>query len=141
MRCVSIWNPYASLIVHGFKLNETRSYAAPASILGTRIGIASTKTIKSEQRALFADERFQHYYGHTGLPGLDDLPHGYLLGTVLVHSYAVITKDDLDDVNEEEQCYGWWKPGRYAWRLYEPEFFARPIPVVGRQGIWNFQRS
>ena len=41
---ISIWQPYASLAIHGHKMNETRGWKAPASLIGKRFGIAATKT-------------------------------------------------------------------------------------------------
>ena len=139
MRVISVWQPYASLLVGGFKRIETRPFPAPSTVLGQRIGIASTKQIKPEQRAAFEDEVFARYYAETGLPGFDDLPHGFLLGTVLVKTCDPITEDDIDDITEEEQCYGWFETGRYAWRTLEPEVFPEPIPVRGAQGIWIWE--
>ncbi len=138
MKVISIWNPYASLLAHGFKLNETRSFPAPRALIGQRIGIASTKVIKPEQRAAFKDPAFARYYFETNLPrDIEDLPNGYLLGTVLLHSCDVITEEDLEDVTEEEKLYGWWEAGRYAWRCRNHEPFEQPVPVRGAQGIWT----
>lgn len=139
MDVISIWQPYASLAVHGFKRIETRPFPAPARMIGQRFGIASTKVIKPEQITAFNDERFAVYYAQTGLGSLDDLPNGYLLGTVLLHSCDVIrTQDDIDDLTEEEQLYGWHEIGRFQWRLRDPEVFTKPIPVRGKQGIWRW---
>lgn len=137
MRCLSLWQPYASLLVHGFKINETRPFAPPSTVINTRLGIASTKTIKPDQRALFADEKFQEYYRATGLPEkLDDLPHGKLLGSVFVATSDLITEPVLEEITEEEQLYGDWRPGRFAWGCRDPEYLTEPIPVMGAQGIW-----
>ena len=138
MRCISLWQPYASLLVHRHKLIETRPHPAPSTIIGQTIGIASTKQIKPEQRAAFDDPKFQAYYDETGLPAFDDLKHGHLLGTVKVVSSDLITEEDLDDVTEEEQLYGDWRPGRYAWRCQEHHAFEEPIPCSGAQGIWFY---
>lgn len=139
MKVISIWNPYALLAAHGFKLNETRGWPAPAGLIGTRIGIASTKTIKAEQRAAFANANFARYYFETNLPRqLEDMPNGCLLGTALLHSCDLITEEDIEDVTEEEQLYGWWEPGRYAWRLRDHRPLIEPFPVRGAQGIWSW---
>lgn len=135
IRVISIWQPYATLWVAGFKMNETRPFPCH-SLVGKRLYVASTSTIKPQQRALFNDERFQHYYAATGLPPLEELPHGYLLGSVLINSCDPIGEDDLDDITEEEQLYGDWRPGRYAWRGRDPQFLPEPIKVSGAQGIW-----
>lgn len=138
MKVISVWNPYASLLAHGHKLTETKGMPAPKALIGTRIGIASTKIIKPEQRAPFKDPKFARYYYETNLPRqIEELPNGFLLGTVLLHSCDIITEEDLEEVTEEEQLYGWWTPGRYAWRCRDPQPLAVPVPVKGAQGIWN----
>jgi len=138
VKVISIWNPYATLVVHGHKMVETRSWPAPKALIGQRIAIASTKTLKPEQRALWEDPYFMDYYEGTGLPNLEKLPNGAILGTVLLHSCEEMTEEDLEDVTEEEQIYGHWDVGRYAWRLREPELFQTPIFTRGFQGIWDY---
>ena len=140
MKAISIWQPFATLVVKGYKVFETRTWAAPASVIGQRIGIASTKSIRPEQRAHFNDEDFQGFYGRLGLPEkLEDLDHGFMLGTVIIDSVELMTPEFMDEVTNEEMSYGWWQEGFFAWRLREPVMFPRPIPVRGAQGIyeWN----
>lgn len=133
---ISLWQPYASLLIHGFKINETRPFPCP-SLIGQRIGIASTKTIKAEQRKLFANAEFQSYYEQTGLPlVLDDLPHGKILGTIEIASCEKITEETLEEITEEEELYGDWRPGRFAWGTRDPIALPEPVPVMGQQGIW-----
>lgn len=139
MKVISVWQPFASLAALGHKRIETRGYPAPKALIGERIGIASTKVIKPEQRAAYNDETFQKHYQPLGMPPLEELQHGYLLATVLLHSCDVITEEDLEDVTDEEQAFGWWRPGRYAWRLRDNEPLADPIRVSGQQGIWNLE--
>lgn len=143
MKVNSIWQPYASLLVNGFKTIETKIWPAPSTIIGQRIGIASTKTIKPEQRATLEDEEFLHYYSRLGLPlDIEALPHGYLLGTVIIDSCDAVTTEVLEEISDEEQMYGWYDvPGRqvYAWRCRSPQPLEHPIPIRGAQGIyeWN----
>jgi hypothetical protein len=139
MKVISIWQPYATLVVEGFKFFETRTWAPPKSVIGQRIGIASTKNVVPAQRAEFNSENFQFFYEDLGLPALEELPMGYLLGTVLLDSYEVITDDFLDDITAEEQAYGWYKLGGYAWRLKKPEKLAHPIPIRGAQGLYEWK--
>lgn len=139
MKVISIWNPYALLLAHGHKLNETRGWAAPEALIGQRIGIASTKIIRPEQREAFSNPTFARYYYETNLPRqLDDLPNGYLLGTAVLHSCDLVSEADIEDVTEEEQLYGWWEPGRYAWRMRDHKPLVEPVPVRGAQGIWTW---
>lgn len=143
MKVNSIWNPYATLIVNGFKTIETKVWPVPSTILGQRIGIASTKTIRPEQRATLQDPDFLEFYSRLGLPlEIEGLHNGYLLGTVIIDSYELVTSEFLEEISPEEQMYGWYEvPERsvYAWRLRDPRALAHPIPIQGKQGIyeWN----
>lgn len=42
-------------------------------------------------------------------------------------------------VSEKEIALGDWTPGRYAWELANVKPLPRPIPVKGKQGLWNFE--
>lgn len=140
MKVISVWQPYASLAAHGFKLFETRGWPAPKSVIGQVIGIASTKRITPEQRDAMADPAFREYYDQTGLPELDELAHGYLLGTALLHSCELITPDWIDDVTDEEKLFGWWNgESRYGWRLRHAKPLEHPIPIVGKQGLFDWR--
>ncbi|NKL08336.1 hypothetical protein GFL39_26050 [Rhizobium leguminosarum bv. viciae] len=139
MKVISIWQPFASLAVKGFKTFETRTWPAPASIIGQTIGIASTKGLKPVQRAYFDDERFRQFYAGTGMPPLDELPCGYLLGTVTIDESVLMTEEFMDEVSDEEKAYGHWELGNYAWRLEPRISLEHPIPIRGAQGLyeWN----
>jgi hypothetical protein len=139
MKVISIWQPFSSLLVKGFKIFETRTWPVPASVVGQTIGIASTKGIKSAQRAYFDDENFLKFYAATAMPQLEDLPCGYLLGTVKVDSCELMTPEFMEEVSDEEQAYGHWEEGNYAWRMTDRRVLDHPIPIRGAQGLfeWN----
>ena len=139
MKVISVSQPFATLIVKGFKVFETRSWAAPAAIIGRELGIASTKTVKAEAWAHAADPVFKDNYERTGLPPIEELVCGHLLGTVIVDAYELMTEEFMEDVSDEEQSYGWWNVGFYGWRLRQPRELLIPIAIRGAQGIyeWN----
>jgi hypothetical protein len=66
MKALSIWQPWASLIMSGHKKIETRSWPAPYPIRGQRIAIASTKTVRPERRDRWPRRRCEHI-GHSAL--------------------------------------------------------------------------
>lgn len=138
MKVISIWNPYATLIVHGHKAVETRSWQAPKTLIGQRIAIASTKVLRPEQKALWEDTVFLRHYETCGLPHLTDLHNGAILGTAILHSCDIMTEEDLEDVTEEEQIFGHWDVGRFAWRLRDRKPLSEPIFTRGYQGIWDY---
>lgn len=139
MKVISIWQPWATLIIANEKFTETRSWPAPKSLIGQRIGIASTKVVRPEQRLATRDPEFAFHYHRTGLPALDELPHGFLLGTVLLHSSDMITEGQMWDLTDQEKVFGWWEPGRYGWRLRDTKPETVPIPVKGQQGVWDWK--
>ncbi len=138
MKIISVWQPFASLIVTGCKIFETRSWPAPKSVIGTTIGIASTKSMNVDQQLHCADGFFQECFARTGLGDWMELPRGYLLGTALVDSIELMTEEFMEDVSEEEKAYGNWELGNYAWRLRQPKLLTRPIPIRGKQGLFDW---
>jgi hypothetical protein len=139
MKVISIWQPFASLVVHGCKVFETRGWPAPQSLIGRELGIAATKSINPAQRAHCAQESFQLSYAATALPEWETLPRGALLGHVTLCAVEEIDEELLENVSVHEQAFGWWEPGGYAWRLTNPVIYPEPVPIRGRQGIfdWN----
>ena len=138
MKALSIWQPWASLIISGKKKIETRSWPAPYSIRGTRIAIASTKSIRAEQRRAAAEDTFRLHYAGTGLPAMEDLPMGCVLGTVVVEDCREIDPEFMQELDEQEDAFGWYDPGRFAWFLRAPEPMAMPVAARGGQGLWNW---
>lgn len=136
MRVISLWQPYASLLVYEFKRFETRPFAAPSTLFGEPIGIASTKNLKPEQIAAYEDRAFQHHYEPTCLPELSDLPFGCVLGTVEVIESVLMTPEFIAAQSPEERAFGDWRPGRYAWRCENSRPLREPLPARGAQGIW-----
>lgn len=140
MKALSVWQPWASLIVSGKKRIETRPWPAPSSVRGQRIAIASTKVMRAEQRKAVAEQSFRANYAQTGLPPLEELPMACVLGTVLVDTCREIDSALLELIDEQECAFGWYEPGRFAWLLRDPEPFDRPVPVRGGQGLWNWSK-
>ena len=140
MKVLSLWQPYASLLIHGHKPIETRGWPAPDWIMGETIGIASTKHVRKEQRGLFAGSDLKFRYLQTQLPlRLEELPHGFLLGTAVVRSCMCMTEDDLRRICDRERWFGDWQVGRYAWHVTDLHKFEDPIPVSGGQKLWNYE--
>ncbi|TDW20521.1 ASCH domain-containing protein [Rhizobium azibense] len=139
MKVISVWNPWAPLIVRGFKIFETRTWAPPKAVVGQRIGIASTKSVLPKQMAAFNEEEFQFFYQMLDMPDFEELPRGYLLGTAILDSYELIDEEFLSDITREEKAYGWFKEGGYAWRMTKPEALEHPIPIKGAQGLYEWR--
>ena len=123
VRTLTIRQPWASLILHGVKRFETRSWKTP-------------------YRGAFevhAGTRRDPLAGHAGLPSwvAGELPRGCVLGTVdlvEVHRCA----DLRDAVSHVERLVGDWDTENgYAWELRNPVLFDVPVPAKGQLGWWQ----
>ena len=139
MKVISLWQPYATLAVSGYKRFETRPFPPPSALApGERLAIAATKQIKTEQQIVVNAPRLQRYYSQIGLPEWRTLVRGCIVGTVLLGEAFVITAEAIAKIDEQEYVFGDWRDGRWAWPLLDPIALATPIPMRGRQGIWNY---
>lgn len=129
MKALSLWQPWASLVVLGLKQYETRSWKT--AYRGTLV-IHAAKTWNDD--LLIDWNRFQLNAGRRF-----DVPRGVALGTVdLIDICPVeILLTQLGFRYSDEFYFGNYSPGRYAWKLANPILFAEPIPCAGHQRLWE----
>lgn len=158
MKALTLWQPWASLIAIGVKTIETRSWAAPKSLIGQRIAIHAAKR-PSDTEADFRFEPVLHEHGMCFV----DLPLGAVLSTSLLvdclpmidandpipmlGGFVYVDPDfiqihaDADDSAptyiEDQLAYGDFRSGRWAWLLDDNEQLDKPLPATGRQGMWD----
>lgn len=130
IRCVSLWQPWASLIAVGLKHVETRSWPAPKTILGQRIGIHAAKTPKGLIVAAQQKELWDMCLESLPWDAAGDLPRGFIVATAVVES--CFPTDVL-----QPDLYGDYSPGRFGWMLTGIEVLPKPVPAKGRQGIFS----
>jgi hypothetical protein len=41
--------------------------------------------------------------------------------------------------NSQEDAFGDWSPGRFAWLITDIWHLVEPVPAQGRQQLWNWQ--
>jgi hypothetical protein len=155
VRAITLWQPWASLIVCGTKKIETRSWST--KIRGT-VAIHAAKKVPLEAIQLLATKAFQE-----GLKILlpinmkyiimEFLPRGKVIGTVdiidcveivgkLKNGYPlVVFKSEVKSIVGPEVLFGDFTRGRYAWILENPVMFEKPIPAMGSQGFWNWNEG
>ncbi|GJD92876.1 hypothetical protein [Methylobacterium iners] len=147
--CITIWQPWATLIVLGAKPYEFRGWAAPRALRGKRIGIhAGARKVKRDEIAdllvrLRSDEAWTTCLrpdiaipilekAHTS-PGI--LPLSHVLGTAVlgepVRADQIVGEFGgvLNDSDRAEHC-------NFAWPLTGILPFEPPIAAKGAQGFW-----
>lgn len=158
MKALTIWQPWASLIIAGAKPYEFRGWRPPASMIGQRIVIhAAARKIDHEElgdlawlctnrnrgaatRKLWAQTCLKAEFAQ---PVFEQALAGQLpmsaaigtaiigepcLGTVIAEEFGVPRANDSD--RDEHANWGW--------PMLDIEPWPEPIPMRGAQGFWNW---
>lgn len=78
-------------------------------------------------------ERFGSRYSVGQL--LDHLPHGKVLGVVDLK--GCLPTWTLDSLSDQERLFGNFEAGRFGWATDNLRRLKTPVPVVGRQFLFN----
>lgn len=124
MKALSITEPYASLILEGKKMIETRSWKT--SYRGKILIHASATKIPKE---------YQHL-----LPRVTKVRQGYILCMANLVDCVQMTDEFINQVDDAERAVGFYSPGRYAWILNDITPIPYPVRAKGRLGLWEVQQ-
>jgi LSD1 subclass zinc finger protein len=142
MKCISLWQPWASLIVIGAKHYETRHWST--SYRG-KILIHAAKRWGRDIDQLVVREPFRSALVNGGCRTPWSLPLGMIVGVAdIVECYLCDTRALIGPKgisrplpSEPELSLGDYTQDRYAWKLENPRRFPTPIPYRGLQQIFN----
>lgn len=150
MKCISILQPWASLVVtkdpatgKAYKQIETRSWNT--KFRGPLLIHASAKKPPKNKPEWWYDLFDTIDKTRKGYPGYGWLPYGRIIGMVnVVDTFEIIPANPLNlffESNEkewdQELSFGDYSAGRYGWLLSDPILFKTPIPCKGSLSIWN----
>jgi hypothetical protein len=164
MRCLTLTQPWASLVAIGAKKIETRSW--PTNYRGP-LAIHAAKGFPRWARETCLDSPFiqaLHRANYLSDPRLnrrrenaakwDSIPLSSVLATctlvdcVQMHEFwyrqgdppalglGKYTQMLADNPNERE--FGDYADGRWAWILADVECFEQPVPAKGALGLWEW---
>jgi hypothetical protein len=168
VKAITLWQPWASLLACGAKQFETRSWATkfrgqiaihaakkpvpldfgfitriPESIIADALGIHRPADIESDRdfwRRCIDDDYYGAIIATAELVGCHIMSeerghiHIYVGGKEPPGSQA----PDFYYPTEQEELFGDWTPGRFAWEFANMTMLPEPIPTRGRQGLWNW---
>ncbi len=128
MKVITIKQPWATLIVEGYKRFEFRSWKT--NYRGD-ILIHAGKGIDKE-----AMERLKKY-----LP--DEIPIGKIIGKATLTDCVPMSKDFADMLSKENNdIYTTHSFSRnYGFKLENVEKLDNPIEIRGQLGLWNYNNS
>jgi len=138
VKCLSLWQPWATLLAAGVKRFETRGWSMHhrglllihAARVQSPVGISTWHATQSYERPELSHfEIGSNFFC---------LPFGAVVGAVEVVDCRP-TEELLDEqlISEAEFRLGDYSPGRYGIRCANTVLFQSPVPMKGRQGLWN----
>lgn len=128
MKALTIWQPWASLIISGHKRVENRRwlthYRGPLAIHAARQ----------------VDPEADDILSAAGVTPPADAPRGVILGVVDVVDVVRFGSrlPGFDEYNLGPDLFAW---GPYCWILRNPRPLATPIPARGQPGLWDFRET
>lgn len=134
MMCISLWQPWASLIAANAKRYETRSWAP--RYRGPLL-IHAAKKNDAEIKPFLRDPQMRRALTAGGIDP-DTLPFGAVVAVAdLTAVYR--SEDARRDQSAQELDFGDWSDGRAVWRLDNVRRLASPIPMKGQQGLFEVE--
>lgn len=158
MKALTIWQPWASLIIAGAKPYEFRGWRAPRSLIGQRIVIhaAAKKIDDLETKMLFHAWQLRDFDPEIGAAWAETcliaehaglvlakgvagkLPMSAGIGTAIIGEPRLGTEiaeefgvPRANDSDRDEHA-------NWGWPMLEIEPWETPIPMRGAQGFWNW---
>lgn len=153
MKAITLWQPYASLIACGEKKYETRSWKT--DYRGAIAIHAAAREVNTLGLAPpFASAVCGALYS-VGM-SIHRLPYSCIIATAeLVGCHKIVrhggrgmssqgtgwleTESGIYIPTEQEELFGDWTPGRYAWELTNIKVLPEPVPAKGKQRLWEFE--
>lgn len=133
VKCLSLWQPWATLVAIGAKQYETRSWST--SYRGPLV-IHAAKTDKSLYMSSWP--HFRLHLKDRNITRLEQFPLGAAL--CLVELVDVVrTETVVDGLSAAERAFGDFSPGRFAWEIACVRRFPEPIPMRGAQGLFEVE--
>lgn len=126
MKAITIKQPWASLIVHGIKNIENRSWQT--NFRGRVLIHSSAKGDIAKFGCLQPNQRLKVLNTPMSRICFNDLPFGSIIGSVEI----------VDCVQNHPSI--WADKGVYNWVLTNPILFPEPIPVKGKLSLWEYDR-
>lgn len=135
MKCLSLCQPWATLVLLGAKCYETRTWQTDHR---GPLAIHASRTFPEAARLLCRQEPFRSALRAGGFKQSADLLGGVILGQVeLIACQPARTVLALLPPGAAERAFGDYRSGRWAWQLAGPVFYPKPLPFSGRLGLFD----
>lgn len=141
MKVLTLWEPWASFMAHGYKKNETRgwatNYRGPLAIHAAK----NRKEIYDFKFLLVEAGIIKTFTDPVpdGFPTEDsEWPFGKIVCVVdLIDCISTTSMCDEVELSEMEAACGNYDDDRFIWVTKDLRRIEPPIPWKGAQGLWN----
>lgn len=147
MKAITIKQPWASLIVHGIKDIENRTWACPKKYIGQRVLIHAGKERDGQEKPLLTGKQYDLVGGVSGYATHILGTRGAIIGSVeivdCVINHPSIWAEKTDDytigMNPKIHEDITEKKIIYNWVLANPIIYEEPIKnVKGKLSFWDY---
>lgn len=126
MKVLTVKQPFASLIINGYKKYEFRSWKT--SYRG-ELYIHAGKGLDKKRLDMVKEYNL-------------DYPKGYIIGKVNLVDCVLVDKNMNKELNKmNPDIYTHDHTGMYAWCLEDCEKLEKPIEAKGKLSIWNYEEK
>ncbi|GAA0143101.1 transcription cofactor [Lithospermum erythrorhizon] len=137
--CLTMHQPWASLLVYGIKRIEGRSWPAP---LTGRLWIHAAGKVPDPSTIKAMEDFYREIYALDGITDLkfpEHYPTSRLLGCVEV--VGCLTREELANWEEVPEGVRQEALTDYCWLCEQPQKLIVPFEMRGYQGVYNLERK
>lgn len=136
MKAISLWQPWASAIALGLKKVETRSRMTRCF---GELAICAAKKNSADLEMQLEILRSSNLEVAKGFKNLEffELPFGSVVAVGYLHCVMSIELIDRSKLSEHEIMLGDYSEGRYGWMFRDVRPLRKPVPVIGRQFLFD----
>ena len=129
LQCLTLRQPWATLIALGYKRFETRGWQPRTGEFPRALGIHAGAT---------EDREMTRICRRNGLQLPDTLPKKAIVALAVMEAPLPTGSRLLEELlTSREKMLGDYSPGRYAWPLFGVQPLPEPVPVSGQRGLWT----
>src|SRR4051812_41602170 len=124
MKALSLYQPWATLVLLGWKRHETRGWRT-----GHRgwLLIHAARKMPAAACELFGNATVRELLAAAGIRQERHLPRGVLLGAVRLAGCQRTEDADAAALTAMDRLLGDYSPGRWIWSLEDPRPLAVPV--------------
>lgn len=130
---ITLQQPWATLMAHGIKKLETRSWSTRQR---GRVAITASKSLPKYYQSLSDHPDSETPLWELGYKSIDALPIGCILAVGELEE-CWTTREALRWITGLEANLGDYSFGRYAFEFSSMVLLREPIPVKGALGFWQ----